>query len=84
MLLMPFLSTNWQSWEQRILAAAAQRHAGALTATAARISSNAWLQDRAVQLLLPGAEPHAAATLKLGFSPPAFGNNWHLAAQEFR
>lgn len=84
---MPFLTVDWSSWEQQVLAAVARHHGGRF-ASAVDLLQNygpRWMQDAAVRLMLqPGAEPHAAESLRAALNGPALRNNWHLAAQEFR
>lgn len=84
-LLMPFLATDWSSWEQRVLAAAARQHSMHLSAAAGWVQgSPQWVQDRVTQLMMPGAEPHAADSLRAALNQPGCRNNWHMAAQEVR
>jgi hypothetical protein len=85
-LLMPFLTTDWTSWEQRLLAAAARQHGPALAAAAGWVQdSPRWLQDLVVSLMLQdGGEPHAAESLRAALNQRGCLNNWHMAAQEFR
>jgi hypothetical protein len=84
-LLMPFLTTHWASWEQRVLAAAARQHGRRLAAAAGWVQgSPGWVQDRVVAAMLPGAEPHAEHSLRAALNERGCANNWHMAAQEFR
>lgn len=84
-LLVPFLASDWSSWEQRALASAAQQHGPRLAAAAGWVQrSPSWVQDRIVQTMLPGAEPHAADSLRAALNEQGCLNNWHMAAQEFR
>lgn len=83
-LLMPFLTTHWASWEQRVLAAAARQHGRRLAAAAGWVQgSPGWVQDRVVGAMLPGAEPHAEHSLRTALNERGCANNWHMAAQEF-
>lgn len=82
---MPFLATDWTSWEQRVLAAAARHHGHRLAAAVEGLQQGpSWLQDRLVHLMQPGAEPHAAQALRAALNPHGLRNNWHMAAHEFR
>ena len=82
---MPFLTTDWSSWEQRVLAAAARQHGPRLAAAAGWVQdSPSFVQDRVCELMLPGAEPHARESLRAALKQPSCVNNWHMAAQEFR
>jgi hypothetical protein len=84
-LLMPFLRTDLSFWEQRLLATASRRHGPRLAAAAGWVqSSPGWVQDRVVQAMLPGAEPHAADSLRAALNYRGCLNNWHMAAHEFR
>lgn len=84
-LLMPFLTTDWSSWEQRLLATASRQHGPSLAAAAGWVqSSPGWVQDRVLQAMLPGAEPHAADSLRAALNHQGCRNNWHMAAHEFR
>jgi hypothetical protein len=84
-LLMPFLSSDWSSWEQRLLATASRQHGPRLAAAAGWVQdSPGWVQDRVVQTMLPDAEPHAAESLRTALNHQGCLNNWHMAAHEFR
>jgi hypothetical protein len=82
---MPFLATDWRSGEQRLLATAARQHGQQLAAAAGWVQrSPDWVQDRVMDLMLPGAEPHAKESLRAALKQPSCMNNWHIAAHEFR